>query len=89
MAEPKPPVVRDRQPTAIEVVRVGRFRWQVYTRYPKGVLLGTELGMPCLFRWTAERVARRIAEQHRGQSAPRVVSRIELGIERELLDGPS
>ncbi len=78
------------EPSAIEVVRVGRFEWQVYTRYPAGSLLGTQLEMPCLVRWTAERVARRMAAEYRkAGEAPRVASRIELGIERELLDGPS
>ncbi len=82
----KPPL--DLRIAAIEVVREGRFKWQVHSRYPGGIDMC--VNTPFWFRWRAERYARRQAEMARREGmAPQVVSRIELGVERELLDGPS
>jgi hypothetical protein len=67
---------------AIEVVREGSFAWQVHTRIPDA--LDMCLNQPFWFRWRAERYARRRAGEERRRITPPAVSRIELGIEREL-----
>lgn len=69
-------------PSAIEVVREGRFQWQVVTRYPDG--MDMSMSSPFMFRWSAERYARKKADAHRPAGQPQVVSRIDLGIEREI-----
>lgn len=69
--------------SAIEVVREGRFAWQVHTRIPDA--LDMCLNQPFWFRWRAERYARKAAERERHRRAPHPpVSRIDLDIEREL-----
>jgi hypothetical protein len=50
---------------SIEVVRQGRFTWQVHTHIPDG--LDTEVNQPFWFRWRAERHARRAARREWGE----------------------
>lgn len=81
--QPKPPVAWSAEPSAIEVVRKSRFSWDVITRYPSGIDMC--LSRPFMFRRSAERHARRVAEQHRKEALPADVHfRIDLGVEREL-----
>ncbi len=67
---------------AVEVVREGRFTYRVHLRIPDGI--GMTIEPPCMFRWTAERQARKVAEQERRDGERQVVSRIHLDIEREI-----
>ena len=61
----------------MEVVRRGRFSWDVVTR-GEGLLLDMSLEQPRMFRWTAVRIAKRIQREKLRQRDEQIVLRLPL-----------